>query len=444
MSDRGRPASTGGAAPTGNEHVPEHVLDELLAAFNQPERDISNVDFDDPSIDRLLGITPPGGARAARRADASPDDDAGEDEITDDDDADDVVDLSIGVIIEPQPEPEPEPEPEQHVGSAPAEPVVARPTIVIGGGEVDELPDAVYLDEEGERRLRATHGGSNDDERNTIVIADLDESGSIEQLPARSSGAMDPRVRARRIAVRRAEGRRRLIWVAVAAAIVLVIVGVIAVFASSLFDVTEIRVQGAVYTDPALLAEVESDVRGDATLLVDTRALERKLETSPWVEAARVTTDFPHTVTIDVRERVPVAAFAGSDGKFRVIDADGRVLDVLAGLPVDYMLITGDNPDTERGQFAGSLYASAAQLVKALPSEIRSITKSVGVDTSTNELSITLDRPGAPDNDEGIHVRLGTADGLPAKLATLLQKVRNGLGDGEPIDVSTSEMSESG
>ena len=79
---------------------------------------------------------------------------------------------------------------------------------------------------------------------------------------------MDPRVRARRIAVRRAKGRKRLIWVAIGAAILLVLVGAVAVLASSLFDVRTIDVQGAVYTDPQQLSEIVDKVRGEAILLV--------------------------------------------------------------------------------------------------------------------------------------------------------------------------------
>ena len=41
----------------GPEVVPDTVLEELLAAFSQPEAaDAKSFDFDDPSIDRLLGL----------------------------------------------------------------------------------------------------------------------------------------------------------------------------------------------------------------------------------------------------------------------------------------------------------------------------------------------------------------------------------------------------
>jgi cell division septal protein FtsQ len=153
------------------------------------------------------------------------------------------------------------------------------------------------------------------------------------------------------------------------------------------------------------------------------------------VESARVATDFPHRVVIDIRERVPIAAFQGGDEQYRIIDLQGRVLDVIAGQPTDYLLITGDHPDTARGQFAGAPYASVAELISSLPPEIRGITTSVGVDASTGTLTMVLSN----DQDTGVAVRLGDAQSLDEKLARLLQQVRGGVDGVCEIDVSTSD-----
>jgi cell division protein FtsQ len=243
-------------------------------------------------------------------------------------------------------------------------------------------------------------------------------------------------MRARRVAARRAEGRRRLVWLGIAAGVLVVLVAGVALVASPLFDVRTVHVQGAVYTDHDVLDKVIAELKGHPVLLVDTAKLERELEAVPWVEAARVSTDFPHTATIDIRERRPVATFQGGDQQWRVIDVQGRVLDVIAGQPIAYMLVTGTNPDTARGQFAGAPYAAAAQLVQALPGEIRSITRSVGIDSGTGTLSMVL----SGGRGATVQVRLGSSDDLADKLARLLQQVRGGLGGVGAIDVSTSEV----
>lgn len=402
------------------EDVPDVVLEELLAAFSKKDGDA--IDFDDPSIDRLLGL-----GETAKQADVKPPDekavDAEPDKTAPSGDTDSLTSSNTVALAPQKP-------PTETIETAPINP--SRKVIVIGD---DGRPDALYLDQEAGSRLREVHTGEGDDSggRSTIIISDLDESGSIEALPARSSGSMDPRVRARRIAVRRAKGRKRLIWVAIAAAILLVLVGAVAVLASSLFDVRTIDVQGAVYTDPEQLSGIVDKLRGEAILLVDTRQIERELEGIAWVESARVSTDFPHRVFIDIRERKPIATFAGSDGKFRVIDRDGRVLDVVDGVPIDYMLVTGANPDVDRGQFAGRPFASAAQLTIALPAEIRALTRSIGVNATTGDLTMLL-------GDE-LEVQLGPTADLSSKLVRLLSQVRDGLDGICGLDVSTSEIS---
>lgn len=380
----------------GPDDPPDHVLEELLEAFS--EESAPQYNFDDPSIDRILGITD---------EHDSPEHD---DEVDDDE-------------VEPE-----EIEPEE---IEPEELAAPRRTIVIAE---DNRPDSVYLDADKEKAFHERRDAADESgERSTIVIADLDGATSTEPPLAGSRGGIDPRIRARRISVRRAEGRRRLIWTGIGVGVVLVAIATVAVFASSIFDVREVSVQGAVYTDPAILQGVIDDLQGEPVLLVD--KAQETLEAVPWVESARVATEFPHRVVIDIRERLPIAAFQGGDGQYRIIDLQGRVLDVIAGQPTDYLLVTGDHPDTARGQFAGAPYAAVAELVSSLPAEIRDITQSVGVDASTGTLTMVL----ANDQPDGVGVRLGDARSLDEKLARLLQQVRKGLDGICQIDVSTSD-----
>jgi cell division protein FtsQ len=343
------------------------------------------------------------------------------------------------------PEPEhtgPEHTGPEHTGPEPVltAPPVARHTIKIGGD--DELPDAVYLDAPGpaaERstaEMRGATAGTTITGTRIVIGDELEASGAFDavEVPSRS---MDPRLRARRVAVKRAQGRKRLLWVAAIGGVVLVVVAVLAVFASSLFSVEVIDVQGAVYSQARYgeqFQRVIDEMQGDPVLLVDTRRAERELESIPWVERAFVRTDFPNRVVIDIRERRPLATYQGSDERYRVIDADGRVLDVLVGRPVDYKLLSGVGPDLEPGSMSGTQFAEAAQMVGALPSELRAITESASVDATTGDLGLQL--------AGGVSVRIGTFDRLDAKLARLLQQVRDGLDGIGRLDVSTDEVIE--
>ncbi len=402
--------------PPTQDNPSDNVLEELLDAFSSDvthdasldgtdtadgsEGKSEQYDFDDPSIDRLLGITPE--MTEATKATAS---------------------SAKGESSKSKKEGR----------KSKKEPAAARKTIVIGG---DDVPDTVPLDVEREEKFLERRDeereAAGDPTRSTIVITDFDDVAPIDASAVRSTGGGDQRIRARRISVRRAEGRRRLRWVLVGLVAVAVPVGTLAVLASPIFDVNEVDVQGATYTDPALIAAVTSDMLGDPVLLVDTQAMERRLQADPWVERVRVQTDFPHRVVIDIRERRPVASFQGGDGRFRIIDYQGRVLDVIDGIPIDYMLITGEHPDTARGQFAGAPYSAAAELVLWLPSEIRAITESVGLNAATGALSLQL--------NTGTVAQLGDASDMDQKLARLLSEVRKGLGGICEVDVSTAEV----
>jgi cell division protein FtsQ len=296
-----------------------------------------------------------------------------------------------------------------------------RSTIVIDDGG---LPDPVYF---GEDDTPVAIG-----ERSTVVIDDDSPDGGGATRATRST--MDARVGQRRASVRKAAARRKLRWVLVVAAVVVVAVAALAVLGSGLFAVDEVDVEGAVYTDPARLGAIVDDLTGTPVLLVDTHDVEQQLEAIPWVESARVRTDFPDRVAIEIRERRPMATFQGSDQRYRVLDGDGRVLDVIDGQPIAYMLVTGpDQFVVDAGNFAPVGYAAASQLVSALPPSIRSRTASIWVVADGSDLRLQF--------GDGTLVRFGAADDLINKLVRLETALRT-LAEGAPveIDVSTNDV----
>ncbi len=204
-----------------------------------------------------------------------------------------------------------------------------RSTITIGGD--DELPDAVYLDDELERGVTTGR---------TLFIDDDGSEDAVAPKEASTRG-IEPRLRQRRIGVRRAESRRRLRWFVIGGVVLLIVIAALAVLGSSLFDVDEVDVNGNVYTDPDQLQAVVDDLMGTPVLLVDTQQAEADLEAIPWVEDARVRTSFPNSASIELRERTPLVAMAGADGLSRVLDRDGRVLDSIEGEPVALVWISG-------------------------------------------------------------------------------------------------------
>jgi len=312
-----------------------------------------------------------------------------------------------------------------------AAPDAGLTTISIGGGD-DGLPDAVYLDEElGDR-----------DESEPVFI---DDDGTGDALLAKDATGpgIEPRLRQRRIGVRRAEGRRRLRRWGIAAAVFVVVVSVLAVLGSSLFSVDDVDVTGVQRADADAVLEVVDDLIGEPVLLVDTGAAEDRLEQIPYVDTARVRTDFPNGATIEIREREPVATTAGADGRFRILDREGRVVDVIDGQPIAFVLVSGPTTlDLEAGQYADTGYAAAAAMVTKLTPDVRSRMISMSVVPDGTDLRFLLSNEPGPD----IEVRLGAAitDNDQIERLVRLQRVLDDVvgSDTTVIDVSTAETTE--
>ncbi|MFT6391314.1 MAG: cell division protein FtsQ [Ilumatobacter sp.] len=307
----------------------------------------------------------------------------------------------------------------------------ALTTIAIGGD--DDIPDAVYLDDE------LGQGGTASD----TVFIDDDLTGDTVLAKDATARGIEPRLRQRRIGVRRAEGRRRLKWAAIISLVAVVAIGALATLGSSLFAVDDVDVTGQQFADADAVTAVIDDLLGRPVLLVDTDAAEAELERIPFVESARVRSDFPSSVTIELRERAPVAATVGADGRFRILDAEGRVLDVIGGQPIAFVLITSSTTlDLEAGQFAESGYAAASAMVTKLTPEVRSRLRSMSIVPDGSDLRfILLNEPG---ND--IEVRLGAAitDNDQIERLVRLQRVLDDVegSDTTVIDVSTAETTE--
>ena len=265
-----------------------------------------------------------------------------------------------------------------------------------------------------------------------VVISD--DSEVVDKKSSRNSsdnGAS--RFRLRRIAVRREEGRRRLRWFSVLGLAVAAVIIVLLLLTSPLLSVRKVDVEGVVYANPELVASIVDSIDGEPILTVDLDAAEEKLLMIPWVRQARVSMHLPSRVTIEVVERSPIAFFRSVDGFNRVIDRDGRVLDVIEGDPVDFTPIIGTGPNLSAGQNTEQPFLGAAELINALPSELRARLLTVTV-SPEGEVSLALT------ND--VEVLFGRPDDFQVKLVGVVNEIkRQGSRRYAIIDVSSGQPS---
>jgi cell division protein FtsQ len=265
-----------------------------------------------------------------------------------------------------------------------------------------------------------------------VVISD--DSEVVDKKSSRNpsdNGAS--RFRLRRIAVRREEGRRRLRWFSVLGLAVAAVIIVLLLLTSPLLSVRKVDVEGVVYANPELIASIVDSIDGEPILTVDLDAAENKLLMIPWVRQARVSMHLPSRVTIEVVERSPIAFFRSVDGFNRVIDRDGRVLDVIEGDPVDFTPIIGTGPNLSAGQNTEQPFLGAAELINALPSELRARLLTVAV-SPEGEVSLALT------ND--VEVLFGRPDDFQVKLVGVVNEIkRQGSRRYAIIDVSSGQPS---
>ena len=299
--------------------------------------------------------------------------------------------------------------------------------IVIGGDDEYDLTPAP-----ADPLLKPLSRGTDivamsDDSGGTIVIDDHD----VDRVVIVDDDRPDPRFEERQRKRKRRERLKRVKWLKLGGVIVAFIVFIMGVLASPLFAVRHLDFEGVVYTSPATIEKITDSLKGASVFTVDTAKAREILLEDPWVSEVRITTDFPSGALVEVSERIPVVWYVGTDQKARVVDARGHIITVLAGWPTKYLQVRGIGPNLEAGAIADDVFRAAAQLVLALPDEIKPKVKALDL-TGGGELSMIL--------KGGTVVRFGPPTDLQNKLVSMVVLFRRQ----DPatlavVDVSTGE-----
>jgi cell division protein FtsQ len=231
-----------------------------------------------------------------------------------------------------------------------------------------------------------------------------------------STAPIDPRIRARRIAVRRDEGRRRLHRLAALAVIVVIGAASVLVTRSPLLDVDRIAVWGASHVSADSVRAATGIHRHSPMTDLDLGRARAGVLLLPWVKSATVTRQWPGTVEVTVVERIPVAAAPASNGGFMLVDADGHLLEQVATPPPGVVVLVDVPPAGAPGEVLDPSASDALAVASSLPPEI--VPQIAGVVATADGVSLRLAIGGT--------ARLGADGDLPAKLlavATFLEQV---------------------
>jgi cell division protein FtsQ len=241
----------------------------------------------------------------------------------------------------------------------------------------------------------------------------MEVSGPSLHQPAH----IDPRFRARRIAVQRGMGRRRLQRLVDAAVVLAVALGFLLALRTPLLDVDAVRVSGNERTPAEAVIAASGIAQGDQLIDIDLGAAGQGVTDLPWVSQARLHRGIDGSVSVEVVERTPVAV-VGEGAEALLVDAEGRALGPAFGDPshtAALVAIEGVGAGLDPGEFLGGRAADALAVAASLGS-----TLDVGLRL------VVEDGRLAGVVDPGISVVFGDAGQLEAKiraLRTVLEQV---------------------
>lgn len=220
---------------------------------------------------------------------------------------------------------------------------------------------------------------------------------------------MDPRIRERRVAVKRDEGRRRLRVVMALGGLVAAVGAAYGVTRSPLLDVDRVLVNGAVST-PADMVSRTGGLDGRPQLAdVEPADVALALERLPWVEKASVVRHWPSTVQIDLIERLPIATIPAEAGGWALVDRTGRVLAIQEGVPPELAQVIAP-PAPAPGRIVHPAAQAGLSVVEALPAALSQTLETV---TVAEDGTIRLGLKATPS------VQFGPAEQVRPKLVAL-------------------------
>jgi cell division protein FtsQ len=197
---------------------------------------------------------------------------------------------------------------------------------------------------------------------------------------------VDPRMRSRRIAVRRDAGRRRLRLVTLLLALAAAAVGALVLTQSPVLDIDRVRVSGTGHTAPDEVIRASGVRTGEPMVGVDPGDVRRRVGELPWVDEVTVRRVWPSTVELEVTERSVAAMVQVTDDRAAFVDTGGRVLSIepragdaaadLAGP----LVLTGVSGRLEEGELLPADARDALTVAERVAERMPGVVASVSVD----------------------------------------------------------------
>jgi cell division protein FtsQ len=179
--------------------------------------------------------------------------------------------------------------------------------------------------------------------------------------------SIDPRIRARRIAVQRDVGRQRLRRLLLTLGAAAVVAAAWGTTRSPLLDVDHVEVTGATNSGDGAVRSASGIEPGSVLLTVPLGRAAERIAALPWVQTVDVERQWPGTVAITVTERRPIAYLPASAGVV-LVDGEARQLARLDAPPPGLLRLDVPPVRPRPGEPAPGKFRAVLDLAATLPS----------------------------------------------------------------------------
>lgn len=195
-----------------------------------------------------------------------------------------------------------------------------------------------------------------------------DEPESWDDLTAkdvwRAARARRRRLRAEIRRFTQRSRRRRIVWLSVLGALIVLVGGSAIAAYSPLFAVERINVVGTSTIDPAQIQAALADQIGTPLALVNDSEVKAALMAYPLIESYALEAKPPHDLTVRIVERTPIGVIE-SDAGYTLVDAAGVALSTTAQVPAGQPVVRVD------GGVDSDAFESIGLVIRSLPADVR-------------------------------------------------------------------------
>ncbi len=189
----------------------------------------------------------------------------------------------------------------------------------------------------------------------------------------------------------------------------LVIGGLISVYRSDVFMITDVVVEGSERVSADEVRALAGLEVGETLLRVSPDDVETEILRNPWIETAEVSRRFPDTLRIVIGERRPFALVDHGGAAFLLLDSAGHVLEERTPDSTTTVIVIRDVPDLTAGpgeRIDSPVLQNALAVWSGLSTEMRGMVRAISAPSIDRTALITRD---------DVEVFVGSAEDIERK-----------------------------